>query len=108
MGDAFSESLSLLLAGSGVRAIVLCPGLVHTEFHERGNVNVSNAPKWMWLDVDDVVDACLDDLRRGKAVSIPSPSLQGAGRGRAARSGHTCRSGPQPCVAHAVEQRQSN
>jgi short-subunit dehydrogenase len=68
----FSEALSLLLAGSGVRAIALCPGLVHTEFHERGNVDVSNAPRWMWLDVDQVVDACLDDLRRGKAISIPS------------------------------------
>lgn len=79
----FSETLSLLLAGSGVRAIALCPGLVHTEFHERGNVDVSNAPKWMWLDVDQVVDACLDDLRRGKAVSIPSlryKVMVGAGR----------------------------
>jgi len=79
----FSESLSLQLAGSGVRAIALCPGLVHTEFHERGDVDVSNAPKWMWLDVDQVVDACLDDLRRGKAVSIPSlryKVIVGAGR----------------------------
>jgi len=79
----FSGTLSLLLAGSGVRAIALCPGLVHTEFHERGNVDVSNAPKWMWLDVDQVVDACLDDLRRGKAVSIPSlryKLMVGAGR----------------------------
>jgi short-subunit dehydrogenase len=68
----FSETLSLQLVSTGVRAIALCPGLVHTEFHERGNVDVSNAPKWMWLDVDRVVDACLDDLRRGKAVSIPA------------------------------------
>ena len=68
----FSETLSLKLAGSGVRAIALCPGLVHTEFHERGSVDVSNAPNWLWLDVDQVVGACLDDLRRGKAVSIPT------------------------------------
>jgi uncharacterized protein len=79
----FSEALTLLLDGSGVQAIALCPGLVHTQFHERGDVDVSNAPKWMWLDVDEVVDACLDDLRRGKAVSIPSlryKVLVGAGR----------------------------
>jgi short-subunit dehydrogenase len=68
----FSETLSLQFAGTGLRAIALCPGLVHTEFHERGNVDVSNAPKWMWLNVEQVVDACLDDLRRGKPVSIPS------------------------------------
>ena len=68
----FSEALSLQLEGTGIQAIALCPGLVHTEFHDRGNVNVSNAPKWMWLDVDEVVDACLDDLRRGKPVSVPA------------------------------------
>jgi hypothetical protein len=37
----------------------------------------------MWLDVDEVIDACLDDLRRGKAVSIPSlryKVIVGAGR----------------------------
>lgn len=71
-GVRFSETLSLKLAGSSVRAIALCPGLVHTEFHERGTVDVSNAPNWLWLDVDRVVGACLDDLRRGKAVSIPT------------------------------------
>jgi short-subunit dehydrogenase len=79
----FSETLSLKLAGTGVRAIALCPGLVHTEFHERGNVDVTNAPNWLWLDVDQVVDACLDDLRRGKAVSIPTlryKALTGVGR----------------------------
>ncbi len=92
----FSESLSLLLAGSGVRAIALCPGLVHTEFHERGDVDVSNAPKWMWLDVDHVVDACLDVPGSRQAGQHSEPSLQGDGRGRAARSGNTRRSGPQP------------
>ena len=79
----FSESLSLKLAGTGVRAIALCPGLVHTEFHARGNVDVANAPDWMWLDVDQVVDGCLRDLRRGKSVSIPSlryKTLTGVGR----------------------------
>jgi short-subunit dehydrogenase len=79
----FSESLSLKLAGTGVRAIALCPGLVHTEFHERGDVDVANAPGWMWLDVGEVVDGCLRDLRRGKSVSIPSvryKTVTGVGR----------------------------
>jgi short-subunit dehydrogenase len=79
----FSESLSLQLANTKVQAIALCPGLVHTEFHERGNVDVANAPSWMWLDVSDVVDSCLRDLQRGKSVSVPSlryKALTGAGR----------------------------
>ena len=73
----FSEALSLKLAGTGVSALALCPGLVHTEFHERGNVDVSGVPDWLWLDVDQVVTECLRDLRRGKAVSIPSLRYKG-------------------------------
>jgi uncharacterized protein len=79
----FSEALSVTLSGTGVRAVALCPGLVHTEFHMVGKVNVSNAPRWLWLDVDQVVDECLQDLRRGKAVSIPSlryKAIVGVGR----------------------------
>jgi short-subunit dehydrogenase len=68
----FSQALSVKLIGSGVSAVAVCPGLVHTEFHERGKVDVSNAPRWMWIDVDQVVDACLRDLGRGKAVCIPT------------------------------------
>ena len=40
--------------------------------HERGDVESDRAPKWMWLDVERVNDECLDDLGRGKIVSIPS------------------------------------
>ena len=79
----FSESLSLKLAKTHVHAIALCPGLVRTEFHERGKVDVSNAPDWMWLEVGQVVDSCLRDLRRGKSISIPSArykALTGVGR----------------------------
>jgi uncharacterized protein len=68
----FSEALSRRLVGTGVHALALCPGLVHTEFQERGNVQVGNAPKWLWLTVDQVTEACLHDLHRGKSVSIPS------------------------------------
>jgi short-subunit dehydrogenase len=68
----FSETLSRQLTGTNVRAIALCPGLVHTEFHQRGKVEIGRTPKWLWLDVEQVVDECLRDLRRGKVVSIPS------------------------------------
>jgi short-subunit dehydrogenase len=71
-GVAFSRAVAAQLAGTGVRAMALCPGLVHTEFHERGHVDVSQAPDFMWLDADQVVDECLRDLAHGKVVSIPS------------------------------------
>ena len=79
----FSQALSAQLAGTGVQALALCPGLVHTEFHVRGNVDAAGAPAFMWLGVERVVDECLRDLRRGKTISIPSKRyrvLVGAGR----------------------------
>jgi short-subunit dehydrogenase len=68
----FSQALSLRLADTGVRAIALCPGLVHTEFHQRSGVDASAAPAFMWLTVDRVVDECLRDLAKGKTISVPS------------------------------------
>jgi short-subunit dehydrogenase len=50
----------------------LCPGFVRTEFHQRGEMDVSGVPGWMWLDADKVVTASLRDLDRGRVVSIPS------------------------------------
>nr|MCW2727618.1 short-chain dehydrogenase [Aeromicrobium sp.] len=50
----------------------LCPGFVRTEFHQRGEMDVSGVPKWMWLDADKVVRVSLSDLAKGRAVSIPS------------------------------------
>ncbi|MEV7397189.1 SDR family oxidoreductase [Aeromicrobium sp. NPDC092404] len=50
----------------------LCPGFVRTEFHQRGEMDVSGVPKWMWLKADKVVKASLKDLDKGKSVSIPS------------------------------------
>jgi short-subunit dehydrogenase len=68
----FSAALSLHTEGTGIQAIALCPGLVRTEFHERNGIDVASVPKVMWLRVDRVVDECLRDLARGKAICIPS------------------------------------
>lgn len=67
----FSESVGAELAGKGVRCMALCPGYTHTEFHQRGQLNTSDIPDWMWLNADDVVKTALRDLRRGVPVSIP-------------------------------------
>lgn len=68
---AFSQGLALELARSGVQVTALCPGLVHTEFHDRAGMDLDATPELLWLDADDVVDAALRDVRRGRDVSIP-------------------------------------
>ena len=52
--------------------MALCPGFVHTEFHERMGARTDNIPDWMWLDAREVVRQGLTDLDRGAAVSIPT------------------------------------
>lgn len=69
---AFSESVAAELVGTDVRCMALCPGFAHTEFHERANINEGEIPKWMWLNAPDVVDAAIEDLRKGLTVSVPS------------------------------------
>ncbi|KUO12052.1 SDR family NAD(P)-dependent oxidoreductase [Streptomyces sp. DSM 15324] len=69
----FTQGAAKDLAGSGVRLMALCPGLVRTEFHERAGMGTDNVPGWMWLDADKLVAAALDDLARGKSLSIPDP-----------------------------------
>lgn len=67
-----SQWAHLHYADAGVTVTALCPGFVRTEFHQRGNMDVSGVPRWMWLKADKVVDAALHDWERGKAVSVPS------------------------------------
>lgn len=68
---SFSQGAAQDTAGTGVKVMALCPGFVHTEFHERANMDVSGIPDALWLDADKVVDAGLRDLRRGLQVSVP-------------------------------------
>ncbi|HEY8482270.1 MAG TPA: SDR family oxidoreductase [Spirillospora sp.] len=76
---AFSEGVAADIRARSrgrVRVMALCPGFVHTEFHDRAGMDVSDVPGFMWLDKDDVVDAALRDLRRGVLVSVPSPQYK--------------------------------
>jgi len=68
----FTASLAGELAGTGVTATALCPGFVRTEFHGRAGMDLSHLPDWSWLDADRLVADCLADVRRGRAVSVPS------------------------------------
>jgi short-subunit dehydrogenase len=68
---SFSEGLANELAGTGVSVHALCPGFVHTEFHQRAGMEMDSMPSFMWLDVGDVVGECMADVARGKVVIIP-------------------------------------
>lgn len=69
---SFSEWLDVTYRDRGVRGMAVCPGFVKTEFHERMGVSRGSAPGWMWLDADRLVEEALDDLDRGKTISVPS------------------------------------
>ncbi|MBY6368635.1 SDR family NAD(P)-dependent oxidoreductase [Rhodococcoides corynebacterioides] len=68
---SLTEGLAGGLAGTGVRIQALCPGFVRTEFHQRAGIEMSSIPSLMYLSVDQVVDASLADLDKGRVLSVP-------------------------------------
>ena len=68
----FSESLFSAMRPHGVTVMALCPGFVHTEFHARAGLPIGQPGNRWWLSAESVVAAALRDLRRGKAVSVPT------------------------------------
>ena len=69
---SFSRSANLRYRPRGVTVTAVCPGFVHTEFHQRMGANMGNVPAWMWLDAELVVRQGLAASAAGKSVSIPS------------------------------------
>jgi short-subunit dehydrogenase len=68
---SFSQGVAADVTGRNVHVMALCPGFVHTEFHERAGMGVDGIPDFMWLDADRVVADGLRDFRRGVQVSVP-------------------------------------
>jgi short-subunit dehydrogenase len=70
----FSRWANTEYARDGVTVTALCPGFVHTTFHERMGLEKGQegVPSILWLQAPDVVRAGLRDAARGTAVSIPS------------------------------------
>ncbi len=68
---SFTEGLAVGLRGTGVGIHVVCPGYVHTEFHDRAGIDMTSLPSFMWLEVDDVVRETLAEVSRGNVLIIP-------------------------------------
>jgi uncharacterized protein len=71
--NAFTQGLDIELNGvkSKVRVQALCPGFTLSEFHDTLGVDRKNIPGFLWMQADDVVEASLRGLERGKVIVIP-------------------------------------
>lgn len=67
----FSENLQTELYDTGIRIQALCPGLTHTEFHERAGLNLSAVPEIFWMSAEEVVRISLRALRGYKVIIVP-------------------------------------
>lgn len=63
-------------ASSGVTVTAMCPGFVHTEFHQRGNMDVSTVPRWMWLRAEPIVQEAAQGPRARQGRLDPVPALK--------------------------------
>ena len=68
---AFSEGLANGLGRTGVGVHALCPGFVHTEFHERAGIDMTGTASFLWLEVDDVVRDTMAAIAKGEIVIVP-------------------------------------
>ncbi|GAA1389640.1 SDR family NAD(P)-dependent oxidoreductase [Luteococcus peritonei] len=75
---SFTTALDIELQGTGVRATALCPGWVHTEFHQRSGASTDNLPGIVWVDPQVLVREALEDAAAGRTVSIPTQKWKAA------------------------------
>jgi uncharacterized protein len=72
---SYSQALRGELRGTGVTVTALCPGPVETEFAESAGFDPGDAesalPRFMWVAVEDVADAAVEGLDKGRALVIP-------------------------------------
>jgi short-subunit dehydrogenase len=69
---ALSEELALMLRGTGVHVSALCPGFVHTDFHETAGLMEMkrSLPGFLWYDAETVVREGLEGAERGAPIQV--------------------------------------
>lgn len=71
---SFTEGLHVDLIGTGVRVLAVCPGLTHTDFHEKIGMEKSrqlNKGIVSWMSPEEVVSCSLKDLQKDKVICVP-------------------------------------
>jgi short-subunit dehydrogenase len=68
---SFTQALREELRGTGVKALVLCPGFTRTEFQARANYEVKGLAARFWQTPEDVVLAALSALDHDSGVCVP-------------------------------------
>ena len=70
----FSQGLQDELRETNVRIQALCPGFVHTGFHDTegmSNFDPAQIAGWLWMMPDDVVECSLKSLASKRVIVIP-------------------------------------
>ena len=68
---SFTQALREELRGTGVKALVLCPGFTKTEFQERANYEVKGLAARLWQTPEEVVVTALSALDKDSGVCVP-------------------------------------
>ena len=63
---AFSDTVAASLAGTGVRMMALCVGMLQTRMYPAPETATRSG-----MDPEAVVDTCLADFARGRTLSVP-------------------------------------
>jgi uncharacterized protein len=68
---SFTQALREELRGTGVKALVVCPGFTRTEFQERANYEVKGLAARFWQTPEEVVEAALTALGKDAGLCVP-------------------------------------
>lgn len=76
---SLTESLHEEARGTGVHVTALCPGLTRTEFQSVSSSSDYSGqyPSFAWLEPEEVALGGLQDVAKGKALSVPGALYKG-------------------------------
>ncbi|GBF50024.1 short chain dehydrogenase [Leptospira ryugenii] len=74
---SFTEAIHEEAIPHGIHVQALCPGLTHSQFHQRAGIEKSKYPGFMWQDAKEVAEESLRALYHNQAVCITGMVNQG-------------------------------